>query len=1827
MANDSTHAGQVSSEQDTTPINDGYFADAQGEDAFFGPEQLAQAQKVVPVPPDQNVVRVQVNPGEIIELSSPFDPGVTMLGREADGNLAIRVGDVTVILVGFVEANAAAPVVVETSDGQPIDIATLLASTDPTIDIQTAAGPGDAGQGGQGADNTGAFFGQVGLGNGLGGLNSVGAQDQTQLSYSQIDNAIRLDREDALLATTATPFRGLSEPFLRDPVHQGAFMSFDKFIQKYDQYVTNHPGQAWADFEGTQATGDDFESYLSQTSFTSEVAHSSTESEHFRIDKSALEAFLHDPDHPITSDGSALKVVMRDDDTTAFVLRKSDNALVLVFHLHAVDDPDATSGTGNFQIDSYLIDRLDHPAAGNDILSLEIPYQIFIPVDPESQEETPENPNPQETIVGSGSASVDVLDDIPVVGQTDYYSFLHAGSYKDALACFDVLTHGNISDYLLTHNAGQVDEDYIFGGNRDKDNAAGPDEDDARGDTIGDRFVVGQLHVNFGADGASGQIPNGDHFWEPDGDPIFTDANPQALTIAGYAVGSTVPGLTSQGHALVVLKHETVGTIEILQVGYHPDAVPAFARGSESCDTVVFTLLLQTGPNLPLIPFGGFVFEQSEPLDHPVAGTLESNLQLLFPIIVTDDDGDHPVDSLNIVINVNDDAPTFQITYTNEDPQNCDVRDDVRTLDVSGGNVDHYTTKDYGHVDEDWLNGGVSNDGTILANGPGNHDTDGFGDDNANTLGDDKGGLEVCGQIKVKFGADGPSDAAGNGELGLKTYDIPLSGPEPAFVNGDGQTLTSDGKPLVVLESDAGHLLVGVAASVVPGEGPEGSDLIILAQKVFELNLNPDTGKFEFQLWAAIDHVPSTVDGNPESNLVLSFDVGFAQDYDLDQVLGAINIKVNDDKPEVGITYYNEAPKDVGDNAVLIEKHKDTDFGRIDEDWLKDGAAVKDGSFEDPHVAGTFIALPGGSDQLNGWVIGGAGVDHIGSYWQASEGGQSLDMSNLDAGSISRELTGLTAGREYTVTFDMAGNPDGGPTVKSLKIEVGGASADYDFDTTGHSKADMGWQTKSFTFVATSDTETLTFTSLTPGAYGPALDNVSIVFNHPGNQDLDANGNSNANQFGDDYGSSHLSGQINMKYGADGPGTQSIGLATVTEAKDADGNQLYSGGHELTVLTTTASKLEVGYDGVVVFTLALDSNGHFDFTQSLPIDHPIKSPIEDNVYLTFKAGSISDGDGDTAEAVIKIQVNDDTPEVGIAYYNETPGEVVATVVGPSDTVGKVDEDWLKNGNQDEDENNLPNPGQNGDDEGGTHLSGQITLNYGGDGPGSTTLGFVGDLGTNHIFPVKAKDDNGNDVELKTADGDSVLGIIQNVNGKSILTGVVNEAPYLDVVFRLELNTAAGPEQGKFTFELKQPLQHSIGGTEDNLLLSFNAGSITDADGDTKAITIKINVNDDAPLAMNDSQDFLEPDPDTGDIHGNVLENDKKGADVYIAFVSNINGPNNLPNGVEIDNGGGQTLAGMNGFLTIYSNGDYHYTPNMGGDLPGPGNDTFTYTLKDADGDTSTATLTFNYTGEVVVSERVAFAPAGPTHEPAPHYDHEVTVSGLLGLNGIVSSKDTSTYHFEDPTGGHVISGGAGNDFINVTGNKGSLLLSGNGGDDIIHAGNGGAILKGGNGDDTLFGGTNADSFYGDAGHDAMSGGDGNDTFHVDADDLDGTNTLDGFHTIDGGDGIDTADISGLKTFDSSQAVRLENVEHLALEGNAAGGGGTTVTLSYDAAYGITEVGGLHQLSITGDKADTVYLQSSGGNTWSEIGNTHVYESGGASKVTVTVDHDVAVQLS
>jgi choice-of-anchor C domain-containing protein len=154
---------------------------------------------------------------------------------------------------------------------------------------------------------------------------------------------------------------------------------------------------------------------------------------------------------------------------------------------------------------------------------------------------------------------------------------------------------------------------------------------------------------------------------------------------------------------------------------------------------------------------------------------------------------------------------------------------------------------------------------------------------------------------------------------------------------------------------------------------------------------------------------------------------------------------------------------------------------------------ITNGSFELGTNPGSFAQQSAGSTNITGWDVGPDGVDYIGTYWAASEGSRSLDLSAIGSGSVSQQLNGLTAGQQYTVSFDLAGNPDGGPVTKSLAVSAGGITSLYSFDATGANRSAMGWVTHTFVFVATATTDTLAFLSSTGTSFGPALDNVTIA--------------------------------------------------------------------------------------------------------------------------------------------------------------------------------------------------------------------------------------------------------------------------------------------------------------------------------------------------------------------------------------------------------------------------------------------------------------------------------------------------------------------------------------------------------------------------------------------------------------------------------------------------------------------------------------------------------------------------------------------------------------
>ncbi|WP_422419840.1 retention module-containing protein [Pseudomonas sp. GZD-222] len=126
---------------------------------------------------------------------------------------------------------------------------------------------------------------------------------------------------------------------------------------------------------------------------------------------------------------------------------------------------------------------------------------------------------------------------------------------------------------------------------------------------------------------------------------------------------------------------------------------------------------------------------------------------------------------------------------------------------------------------------------------------------------------------------------------------------------------------------------------------------------------------------------------------------------------------------------------------------------------------------------------------------------------------------------------------------------------------------------------------------------------------------------------------------------------------------------------------------------------------------------------------------------------------------------------------------------------------------------------------------------------------------------------------------------------------------------------------------------------------------TDTDGSTGKATIDINIVDDVPNAVNDTNATTATEAQLT-LTGNVLDNDIQGAD-------------RITSGPIVP----QSIEGKYGTLALAADGTYTYTlhtsdPDFiylhGG---GSGIETFTYTLKDADGDTSKATLTLNVSSQ------------------------------------------------------------------------------------------------------------------------------------------------------------------------------------------------------------------------------------------------------------------------
>ncbi|MFC7644609.1 DUF642 domain-containing protein [Streptosporangium lutulentum] len=107
-----------------------------------------------------------------------------------------------------------------------------------------------------------------------------------------------------------------------------------------------------------------------------------------------------------------------------------------------------------------------------------------------------------------------------------------------------------------------------------------------------------------------------------------------------------------------------------------------------------------------------------------------------------------------------------------------------------------------------------------------------------------------------------------------------------------------------------------------------------------------------------------------------------------------------------------------------------------------------------------------------------------------------LDLTGYRPGTIEQTIP-TTAGRCYTVSFALAGNTFGPPIVKAgyARVTQGPVTVqkNFTFDITGKTPLNMGYVRERLHFCAEGPEATLSLVSTTNGAYGPAIDDVTVT--------------------------------------------------------------------------------------------------------------------------------------------------------------------------------------------------------------------------------------------------------------------------------------------------------------------------------------------------------------------------------------------------------------------------------------------------------------------------------------------------------------------------------------------------------------------------------------------------------------------------------------------------------------------------------------------------------------------------------------------------------------
>ncbi|MEK6259848.1 MAG: Ig-like domain-containing protein [Planctomycetota bacterium] len=260
-------------------------------------------------------------------------------------------------------------------------------------------------------------------------------------------------------------------------------------------------------------------------------------------------------------------------------------------------------------------------------------------------------------------------------------------------------------------------------------------------------------------------------------------------------------------------------------------------------------------------------------------------------------------------------------------------------------------------------------------------------------------------------------------------------------------------------------------------------------------------------------------------------------------------------------------------------------------------------------------------------------------------------------------------------------------------------------------------------------------------------------------------------------------------------------------------------------------------------------------------------------------------------------------------------------------------------------------------------------------------------------------------------------------------------------------------------------------------------TITADDGTTTTeTTFELTVRNVAPDATSNNYTTTQATALSGNVlTDGVADSDPAGA-LDPLTVSAVNG---------VAANVGQAIATANGMLTVNANGSFTYQPAT----TFSGTESFTYTISDGDGGSDTATVTIVVTptasGSILTvtdtccdggtALLITGTSANDTILVEPGSTNSTLKVTVNGVNHTVAK----------PSGRIIVTGGAGNDNIQIAGAiSNSVWLYGDAGDDRLNAGNaspGGNLLFGGDGNDDLLGGNGRDIMIGGQGADKITG--------------------------------------------------------------------------------------------------------------------------------------------